>query len=247
MQNALPLPLEIITAQEARLRGLNRYFTGKPCKHGHISPRHLDGACSACRAEGVRRWHEMHPESKKKSARKRYWGNREAELERSKAWGKVNKDKKLVAVKRSQRNNRERYLENRRRSHQNCRDRELEKCRLYNKENAKTRGAYAAAYFKRNRDVILAAKKRWRQENPHKQAQYDRQRKRAIAQATPRWVDVEKIKRIYKDAARAGLSVDHIVPLQSKHVCGLHVHDNLQPLPLAENVAKLNSRWPDMP
>jgi hypothetical protein len=30
---------EIISRQEARAQGLTHYFTGQPCKHGHLTPR----------------------------------------------------------------------------------------------------------------------------------------------------------------------------------------------------------------
>jgi hypothetical protein len=37
---------------EARLAGAKTYFTGKPCKNGHVSPRYtVSGDCIACRSE----------------------------------------------------------------------------------------------------------------------------------------------------------------------------------------------------
>lgn len=41
--------------------------------------------------------------------------------------------------------------------------------------------------------------------------------------------------------------VDHIVPLRSKLVCGLHAETNIQVIPAASNRAKGNRHWPDMP
>lgn len=41
--------MEIITREEALGAGLTQYFTGKPCRHGHIAYRYTrSGACSAC-------------------------------------------------------------------------------------------------------------------------------------------------------------------------------------------------------
>lgn len=40
---------EIITRKQAKERGLKRYFTGKPCKHGHVAERYYSGAhCLIC-------------------------------------------------------------------------------------------------------------------------------------------------------------------------------------------------------
>ena len=57
--------------------------------------------------------------------------------------------------------------------------------------------------------------------------------------ATPEWADLEKIKEIYFNRPD-GYHVDHIIPLQSEIVCGLHVPENLQYLPAYTNRAKGN-------
>jgi len=41
--------------------------------------------------------------------------------------------------------------------------------------------------------------------------------------------------------------VDHIVPLSSPKVCGLHCSANLQVIPKHVNDSKGNAWWPDMP
>jgi len=82
---------------------------------------------------------------------------------------------------------------------------------------------------------------RWRKHNASRRLL----RKRA----TPVWVDYEhtlRINNIYaltqqlQEATAAVYHVDHIVPLASEHVCGLHVWWNLQPLPEKTNIAKNN-------
>lgn len=40
--------MEIITLKEAKEKNLNYYFTGKPCKRGHISKRNLFKQCLEC-------------------------------------------------------------------------------------------------------------------------------------------------------------------------------------------------------
>lgn len=72
-------------------------------------------------------------------------------------------------------------------------------------------------------------------------------------QAVPKWANEFFIEEAYHLAAlRTKMlgypwHVDHIVPLQSKLVCGLHVHNNLRVIPGSENLAKGNRYWPQMP
>ena len=64
--------------------------------------------------------------------------------------------------------------------------------------------------------------------------------------ATVSWADLEQIKRIYvacskisKDTGKPH-EVDHIIPLQGKNVCGLHIETNLRIVPRQMNRAKGN-------
>ncbi len=41
--------MSVTNRKQALKMGLRVYFTGKPCKHGHVSPRYINtGQCTAC-------------------------------------------------------------------------------------------------------------------------------------------------------------------------------------------------------
>jgi hypothetical protein len=57
---------KVISKQEAVAAGLPYYFTGVPCRKGHIAARHVrNRACRTCRQE----WHAAHPDVHRKVAR----------------------------------------------------------------------------------------------------------------------------------------------------------------------------------
>jgi 5-methylcytosine-specific restriction endonuclease McrA len=58
--------------------------------------------------------------------------------------------------------------------------------------------------------------------------------------ALPPWADLSAIGRLYAEAARLGLQVDHVIPLRGKAICGLHVPSNLALLERIENLRKGN-------
>jgi len=71
--------------------------------------------------------------------------------------------------------------------------------------------------------------------------------------STPSWAnsvyvdDMYMLARLVSEFTGQQHHVDHIVPLQSNVVCGLHVEHNLQVIPGRDNQSKGNTRWPDMP
>jgi len=62
-----------------------------------------------------------------------------------------------------------------------------------------------------------------------------------IVRTTPKWADRKAIKRIYLLAKQLSINsgikyeVDHLIPLKSNNVCGLHVEDNLQIVERSKN------------
>jgi hypothetical protein len=71
-------------------------------------------------------------------------------------------------------------------------------------------------------------------------------RRAAELRATPKWADQSAINAVYKMARtleiaeRRKYHVDHVIPLRGANVCGLHIAENLAPIPARENAAKSN-------
>lgn len=183
------------TRTEAKALGVTHYFTGNPCKHGHIALRKTKGACVECikiewqqsNAKRIDYFKEYNESEVGKQAKKKYY--------------EANKD--LVAMKALARSNEDRR---------------------------KYRSSWAA-------------------KNPMKVKASTKHRRNKHKQATPPWLTAEQkktIKQMYIDAMTTTrvtgtpYVLDHIVPLRSEVVCGLHVPWNLQIMTRAENLIKSN-------
>lgn len=57
--------MNIVSCKQAKELGLKRYFTGKPCKHGHLAERHVTGGCIICANVDQRRYYAQGPEKYK--------------------------------------------------------------------------------------------------------------------------------------------------------------------------------------
>lgn len=99
---------------------------------------------------------------------------------------------------------------------------------------AKTRTEWALT----NKDRREELNANWRRRHPAKRAFWEGKRRAIALQATPAWANLELIELIYAEAQHRGMQVDHIIPLQGKQVCGLHVHTNMQLLDKSANARK---------
>lgn len=155
-------------------------------------------------------------------SRQTYLADPEAAKKRNVAWEKANPDKVKAKSKRFYEKNKESIL-------------------IKNRE------------YHKDRERANRRHNSYRASHPGEDARRSAKRRAAKLRATPRWADEKLIAEFYETAAALSMitgewyHVDHIVPLQSKLVCGFHSQHNLQVIEGQENFKKNNRRWPEMP
>lgn len=124
-----------------------------------------------------------------------------------------------------------------------------ENSRINRKNNPIRYYQYNVNYRINNKDKIKRDGKLYARNNKHVINHNNSNHRAKKLQATPKWLtgfDLEYIKNIYTQSSEltriTGIkyNVDHIVPLNSKLVCGLHVPWNLQVIEQSENIKKSN-------
>lgn len=70
--------------------------------------------------------------------------------------------------------------------------------------------------------------------------QHSTYRRTLLKLVCPKWADQQKIRDFYRNCPK-GMTVDHIIPLNSDIVCGLHVDNNFQYLSKSNNSKKGNT------
>ena len=228
--------MQIITRAEAKAQGLVRYYTGEPCKRGHVCERHTcDFKCLMCNAEKAKERRAKDPERERRRRKEWREKNKEKLREQRRARYLANPEKHREASMRF-------YWEN------------WEKCRKKRKDwwqqdNENKRLNQRNAY-KKNPEVFLSASKKWKDENRDHCRAYCNGRRHLredrVKNATPKWADKKAIAKIHalrtKLQKKCGISleVDHYYPLQGETVCGLNVPNNLQIISYDENRSKGN-------
>jgi hypothetical protein len=156
---------------------------------------------------------------------------------RRKAYYHANREKHLIAVKEWRIANPEKYKAQLVRAYAKHRDGDIERLKAWKVNNPEKHQDSGRKYRVKYHARVMA---------------HVRKYQATKMQAMPKWVSFSDTVKFYEEAKRLtelGIpsEVDHIVPLTSKIVCGLHCPANLQVLSVKENRSKRNRYWPDMP
>lgn len=66
--------MEIVSIKEAKEAGRNWYFTGQPCRRGHVCQRLVSNrACVECRKENGRQWRNRECPDQRRSRRRQHY------------------------------------------------------------------------------------------------------------------------------------------------------------------------------
>lgn len=175
--------------------------------------------------------------------------------------GCLGRERRKAANDRKKAMSREERLERRKIWNRRYKERHPEKCkRIQDESNRKRKdamlvwckeneGSYKKRkreWYERNKDSVCAAAADFAKSNPEWKAAHCAKRRAKRKNSIPKWDDMKQIQVLYEKASEYGFYVDHIVPLTSKRVCGLHCWENLQLLDPILNAEKHNSYWPDM-
>ena len=228
--------------------------TGKDCLNGHADPlRYSNGNCRECLREknAALQCDPEFAQRKRDRENARYAADPGKSNARSKAYHFSNRPT-------VQKSNAKRYAENRLER--------IAKMQQYRAANPEKVKESLKRYYQNNKAACKARRCRWAAENADSLKEYQKvyhakhyeenkkyyyiksaKAKSRLRKATPKWADMDKILAIYKQAAlmstdEVKYSVDHVIPLKGKTICGFHVENNLQVITLQANKSKGN-RW----
>lgn len=208
------------------------------CSAAFLSARKKSGYCPPCTIEYRKEW---------------YLRNKEKVISLSKQWRAKNRERYLENNKKYYHANKAAISEKQREYQKKNMDRHLKRSAIWREKNIDKARDNEARYRARNRAICNSRIREWKSKNREKTTLYTTARGRRVRQATPKWADFKRIREIYAFAASmrkatgVNYQVDHVVPLISPIVCGLHCEANLRIVTQEENLRKLNRTWPDMP
>lgn len=206
--------MDVVSRTDAKAQGLKRYFTGKPCKHGHVSERYIGGDCVTCKAV----YREANQGAIARYKREYLENNRDAVLEYHRQYRANNREARIAASRRYREENRQ-AIANAKREY---REANREAIAAYNQKWRDENPHRVNAQIAKRRAAKLQATPPWLTKEHHDE------------------IGVHYAVSAYL----GNHHVDHIVPLNHPEVCGLHVPWNLQVITVEANLAKSNTLPP---
>lgn len=210
----------------------------KPLSEYHKNKTEKDGLCCICKpcnCAHAKTYRDKDPRRTKEQKRQSYLKNHEKRLKQMREYRLKNLD---AVRERDRKRGRLRSQDQTRANY------------LRDPERAKLR---AANWKASNPERAKEIRREWRQRNKATVNFWDARRRANEKNATPKWAnqffiaEAYRLAKLREKVCGGKWHVDHVVPIQSKLVCGLHVDNNLSVIPGADNMRKSNRRWPDMP
>jgi hypothetical protein len=201
-------------------------------------------------AKSNKKYNDSHKENIAKLSRAYYEEHKDEILERGKAYREANPDRVKAWAEAWCLDNKEHIAEYHKAWASDKKEILAEKGRIYRETHKDYVAAWLKAYREANPEKVAAQRRRWALANPGKAAAKTAKYRATKCEATPLWFEKKAVEAIYVEAVVRSQTegtlyhVDHIVPMQSKLVCGLHCLDNLQILIGKDNQSKGNRVWP---
>lgn len=102
--------LQVISRKAAIAAGLKHFFSGRPCRNGHLTPRPVSGSgCPICSDIRVRAWNAANVERRKRIRDKWRTENRERDLQTKRDYTARNREKLAAKGKEYYRANKEQH------------------------------------------------------------------------------------------------------------------------------------------